>query len=447
MYLKGTLNDPVIAAGTNASIGSLRTDGTWTATDTLTVKGSLVIQGDGQAGHGQPTSIWDGGTIDLSGGAPPPPGGGGGLVATATPYLEVTGGHQMAFWAGKITSDQSLGSVYVDGNLNTTQSQIAFARSFSDITANVFIGKTPGGLETHQGAVTFSSSLNGAVNLHGASTITVNDKGSLNLSNSTTGSLGGIQFPAGEANVTAHIDLLENGTVTVTAPNAQPMPLPSITQENGTLEVNGKATINVGNGQPANTPGLQLSGGILQLDPGSYVTSDLKATGSGVWWNPSPATGTATTVLAGAVTWSSSGYISVGDMGNDLGRFTNWVQLQCNQFNMYAGTLNIGVGTNPNDGTATGDWVLVQGSVNLNNSQQPGDPNNANLAVYAMAQPPCQDINSSFTCLKATNSGTLTGSFASVGPYAGSPWDPATIGKAWKQDEATTGTQVRIYYS
>lgn len=191
------------------------------------------------------------------------------------------------------------------------------------------------------------------------------------------------------------------------------MPLPNITQENGTLEFNGKATITVGNGQPANTPGLQLSGGILQLDPGSYVTSDLTATGSGVWLNPRPSNGTADTLLAGAVNWSSSGYISVGDMGGS--NYTHWVTLTCNQFTMHSGTLNLGVGT----AQGTGDTVVVQGTVSLD----PNAGDNAALALYAAGRPGCYSL-ANWQVFITANNGNLSGSFDSVVPYTGSPWLP-----------------------
>jgi hypothetical protein len=426
VVLANTSNDPIIAAGSNVVIGSLTMDTSWGAGNTLKVQGSIAVQGDGATGHGEDESSWDAGTLDLSA-----------VTGSPTPYLEVTGGNKMIFDGGTINSDSTLGSVYVDNGSGVTQSKIIFTSQFSDITANLFIGKTPGGVESQEGSISFDSGLNAGVYLHGISTITVNDHGTLNLTNSAMGSLGGIRYDPADNNVTAHIDLLENGTVNVTAPNAQPMPLPNITEENGTLWISGRATINRGNGQLATTPGIKLDGGFLVLDSGAYVTSDLTATGNSVWWNPSPSSGSATTVLAGKVIWSSAGYISIGDMGNGVGHFTNWVQLQCNDFIMNSGTLNIGVGTAGGGmGVPAGDTLLVQGSVTIN-----GALNGATLAVYAMTEPVCHTQNLEQPFLTATNGGTLTGSFASVVAYAGCEWTPT----AWNQEEKNG--QVFIYWT
>lgn len=192
VHLAGTANDPVIAVGTNAVIGSLTTDASWGANNTLTIKGDLVVQGDGAAGHGMTPSTWSAGTLDLSGPAPPPPGGMGPFVIATPPYLEITGGHTQVFSGGKINSDQGLGSVYVDSSSGTTQSQISFDSSFSDLTANVFIGLAPNGTETHKGVVSFLSTLKAAVYLHGASTVTVNDHGTLTFADSANGIVAGL---------------------------------------------------------------------------------------------------------------------------------------------------------------------------------------------------------------------------------------------------------------
>jgi hypothetical protein len=421
ILMGGKPNDPVISA--NTTIGSLTTDDSWAATNKLTVSAGLTIQGDGANGHGLAASVWKTGILDVK-----VPNGG-------SAFLEVNGGHSFGFGGGSITSSATdangktvLGSVYVDGNSGSTNSSMNFTSAFSSILANVIIGKSQGGTETQHGNVTFAGTLNAPVILYGASVITVDQGAGLSLLNTPTGSFDGVALPNNPPNPSASIDVKgDNCSMTVTAPNASAMQLVPITQESGQLTITGRATI------PSSTtaPGLQLSGGIFDLDPGSSgstVTSDLKATGSVNWWNPSPSSGTVTNLLNGIVTWASSGYISVGDMGNNVGHFTNWVQLQCNGFFMTSGILNIGVG----QAWSTGDKILVQGNISFNNAD--GSAGTATLAVYAgdpVNAPACHGVGNKQWFLKATSNGTFTGNFASVGPYTGSAWAP-TAPAAWQ---------------